>query len=60
MPILSAHRIGGVRKDIDILDISGKTRKVSVGNDTQKVWERIKSILRNPVIIKFQLAEDIL
>ena len=46
--------------DVGILDISGKTRKVSVGNDTQKVWESIKPILRNPVITKFQLAEDII
>lgn len=45
--------------DVDILDVSGKTRKVSVGNDTRKEWESIKPILRNPVISKFQLAEDI-
>ena len=45
--------------DIGILDISGKTRKVSVGNDTQKLWESIKPILRNPVITRFQLVEDI-
>ena len=45
--------------DVGILDISGKTRKVSVGNDTRKAWESIKPILRNPVISKFQLAEDI-
>ena len=45
--------------DIDILDVSGKTRKVSVGEDIKKVWENIKPVLRNPVITKFQLAEDI-
>lgn len=45
--------------DIDILDVSGKTRKISVGEDIKKVWENIKPVLRNPVITKFQLADDI-
>ncbi len=45
--------------DIDVLDVSGKTRKISVGEDTKSVWENIKPILRNPVITKFQLADDI-
>ncbi|MBQ4559222.1 MAG: MarR family transcriptional regulator [Tyzzerella sp.] len=45
--------------DVDILDISGKTRKVSVGNETRRVWEIINPIMRNPVITRFQLAEDI-
>lgn len=45
--------------DIDILDVSGKTRKISVGEDIKSVWENIKPILRNPVIKKFQLADDI-
>lgn len=45
--------------DIDILDTSGKSRKVSVGDETKILWEKIKPILRNPVITKFQLAEDI-
>ena len=40
--------------DIDILDVSGKTRKISVGEDIKKVWENIKPVLRNPVITKFQ------
>lgn len=45
--------------DIDILDVSGKTRKISVGEDIKGVWEKIKPVLRNPVITKFQLADDI-
>lgn len=45
--------------DIDILDISGKTRKVSVEDAPREVWEKIRPVLRNPVIAKFQLAEDI-
>lgn len=45
--------------DIDVLDTSGKTRKVSVGEDTKVLWEKINPILRNPVITRFHLAEDI-
>lgn len=45
--------------DIDILDTSGRTRKISVGENTKDIWENIKPILRNPVITKFQLADDI-
>lgn len=45
--------------DIDVLDMSGKTRKISVGEDIKKVWENIRPVLRNPVITKFQLVDDI-
>lgn len=45
--------------DIEILDVSGKTRKITIGDEIQKVWENIRPILRNPVITRFQLAEDI-
>lgn len=45
--------------DIKILDKSGKTRKVSVNQEIKMLWEEIKPILRNPVIARFQLAEDV-
>lgn len=45
--------------DIKILDKSGKTRKVSVSEETKVLWEEIKPVLRNPIIARFQLAEDI-
>lgn len=45
--------------DIDILNVSGKTRKISVEEEPKILWEKIKPILRNPVIARFQLAEDI-
>lgn len=45
--------------DIDILDVSGKTRKISIKDTSREVWEKIKPILRNPVITKFQMAEDL-
>ena len=46
--------------NVDIIDTSGKTRKVSVGENAQEIWAKIQPVLRNPVITKFQLAEDIL
>lgn len=45
--------------DIDILDTSGKIRKITVADEVQNVWEKVKPVLRNPVVTKFQLAEDI-
>lgn len=45
--------------EIDVLDTTGKTRKVTVESDTKKVWGKISPFLRNPVITKYQLAEDI-
>lgn len=45
--------------DINILNKSGKTRKVSIGVESKVLWEEIKPILRNPIITRFQLAEDI-
>ena len=45
--------------DIKILDKSGKTRRVSVNEEIRVLWEEIKPVLRNPVIARFQLAEDI-
>lgn len=45
--------------DIRILDKSGKTRKVSITKEIKVLWEEIKPNLRNPVIVRFQLAEDV-
>lgn len=45
--------------DIDVLDVSGKTRKISVKEEPKLLWEKIKPVLRNPVIARFQLADDI-
>ena len=44
---------------IDVLDTTGKSRKVTVEPDTRKLWDKIRPFLRNPVITKYQLAEDI-
>lgn len=45
--------------DIDILDTSGKSRKITIADEAQSVWEKVKPVLRNPVITKFQLTQDI-
>lgn len=45
--------------DIRILDKSGKTRKVSIKEEINVLWEEIKPKLRNPVIVRFRLAEDV-
>lgn len=45
--------------DIRILDKSGKTRKVSIKEEIKVLWEEIKPKLRNPVIVRFRLAEDV-
>lgn len=45
--------------DIDILDTAGKTRKVSVENEIKVLWKEIKPVLRNPVIRRYELAEDL-
>lgn len=45
--------------EIDVLDTTGKTRKVTVEPDTRKLWDKIRPFLRNPVITKYQLAQDI-
>lgn len=45
--------------DIDILDMSGKTRKVSVREEIVALWEKIRPVLRSPVIRRYQLADDI-
>lgn len=44
---------------IDVLDTTGKSRRVTVEPDTRKLWDKISPFLRTPVITKYQLAEDI-
>lgn len=45
--------------DLEILDVSGKTRKISVKDETRILWEKIRPVLRNPVITRFQFSKDI-
>ena len=45
--------------NIDILSMKGKSRVVTVPEDIKQLWNKIRSILRNPVIKSYELREDI-
>lgn len=45
--------------DIEILDTTRKYRKVTVAKESKILWEKIAPVLRNPVIAKYELAEDV-
>lgn len=45
--------------NINILDMKGKSRVITVPSDVKNLWERIKNVLRNPVIRKYALPSDI-
>lgn len=45
--------------NIDVLGMKGKSRTITVPDDRKLFWEHIRNILRNPVIKKFILSEDI-
>lgn len=44
--------------NINILEIKGKSRVIVIPKDVKKLWNQIKGILRNPVIKRFELCED--
>ena len=39
--------------------MKGKSRVITVPADIKKLWDDIQSILRNPVIARYELAENI-
>ena len=45
--------------NVDILGMKGKSRVITVPADTQKLWNDVRVILRNPVIARYELKEDI-
>lgn len=45
--------------NVDILGMKGKSRVITVPVDTKKLWDDIQSVLRNPVIARYELAENI-
>ena len=45
---------------IDILDAKGKSRAITVSEDRKKLWEKLQSVLRNPVIARYELRENLL
>lgn len=44
---------------VDILGMKGKSRVIIVPNDIKQLWEQLQPILRNPVIARYELQEDI-
>lgn len=45
--------------NIDILDMKGKARVITIPDDIQELWKQIKNVLRNPVIARYELHKDI-
>ena len=45
---------------IDILDAKGKSRAITVSEDRKQLWEKLQSVMRNPVIARYELREDLL
>lgn len=45
--------------DINILGMKGKSRVITVPSDRKKLWEELQPVLRNPVIARYELSEDI-
>ena len=45
--------------NIDVLGMKGKSRVINVPDDRKEFWKENIGILRNPVIRKFVLREDI-
>ena len=45
--------------NVDILGMKGKSRVITVPVDIQKLWNDVRVILRNPVIARYELKEDI-
>lgn len=45
--------------NVDILGMKGKSRAIIVPADIKKLWDDMQPILRNPVIARYELQEDI-
>ena len=45
---------------VDILGMKGKSRVIKVPMDIKKLWNDIQDVLRNPVIARYELTENIL
>ena len=46
--------------NVDILDMKGKARVITVPRDTKMLWDGIQGVLRNPVIARYELKDDII
>ena len=45
--------------NVDILGMKGKSRVITVPTDIRKLWNDMQSVLRNPVIARYELKDDI-
>ena len=45
--------------NIDVLRMCGKSRVICIPEDTRQLWKQSEELLRNPVIRKYILSEDI-
>ena len=45
--------------NVDIMNIKGKSRVITVPTDIKKLWDSMKPVLRDPVIARYELQEDI-
>jgi hypothetical protein len=45
--------------NIAVLGMKGKSRAITVPTDIKKLWNDIQTVLRSPVIARFELQEDI-
>ena len=44
--------------NIDVLGTKGKSRVINIPNDIKQLWQQIEGTLRNPLIYKYVLRED--
>ena len=45
--------------NIDVLGMKGKSRVIDIPDEREQLWQQIEMVLRNPVIRRFILREDI-
>lgn len=45
--------------NVDILGMKGKSRVITVPTDIRKLWTDMQDVLRNPVVARYELQEDI-
>lgn len=45
--------------DVNILELKGKSRVITVPFDRKQLWKELQPVLRNPVIARYELLEDI-
>ena len=44
--------------NIAVLGMKGKSRVIDIPDEREQLWQQIKNVLRNPVIRRFVLRED--